>query len=335
MDTKNFETLLDKFEKGKCNLSERIFIEELAHEAMESGSEIDQLKEIKSAQEIKEKVWHKIHNSTLEKRTIFLYLNRKRIRFPLIACSIFIIGIILFERPFEIFYKKSTDNIGLETKNNSTRPQSFQLPDGSIVVLEKNSSLVIAADFGKSNRLVTLKGKGFFKVKRNVQKPFLVRVGELVTEVLGTSFKVGAAENTKSIEVAVVTGKVSVYLNRKNNNDSKLNGVVLTPNLKAIYDTENHTLQESIVEAPSIIIPVAGNNLFNYKEVSLRKIKELIKLYYGLEIIFLNSDIENCLFTGDLNGLDLFKQLEFICSSINSTFEIRGSKIFINGRSCR
>ena len=49
----------------------------------------------------------------------------------------------------------------------------------------------------------------------------------------------------------------------------------------------------------------------------------------------LHNRIGVCVFTGDLNGLDMFKKLDFICSSINANYEVRGSSIFINGEGCK
>jgi hypothetical protein len=223
----------------------------------------------------------------------------------------------------------------METQNNANTNQTLTLPDGSKVVLEKNSSIIVSEDFGKVNRTVLLKGKAFFKVVRNEKKPFLVRMGNLVTEVLGTSFKVGADNQNKSIEVAVISGKVSVYATSKNGISKKLNGVVLTPNLKAIYNTENQTIQESIVETPQLLLPNLNKSDFVFDEIQFGDLRDRLKLFYGVDIIFVNKEIEKCLFTGDLRGLDLFEQLDVAFLSIKARYELRGSTIFVNGKSCK
>ena len=223
----------------------------------------------------------------------------------------------------------------METQNNANTNQTLTLPDGSKVVLEKNSSIIVSEDFGKVNRTVLLKGKAFFKVVRNEKKPFLVRMGNLVTEVLGTSFKVGSDNQNKSIEVAVISGKVSVYATSKNGISKKLNGVVLTPNLKAVYNTENQTIQESIVETPQLLLPNLNKSDFVFDEIQFGDLRDRLKLFYGVDIIFVNKEIEKCLLKGDLEGLDLFEQLDVACTSINAKYELRGATIFINGKSCK
>jgi hypothetical protein len=236
-----------------------------------------------------------------------------------------------------LFFRQNMilENRGLETKNNANTNQKFTFPDGSTVILEKNSSIIVSEDFGKVNRTVLLKGRGLFKVVRNEKKPFLVRMGNLVTEVLGTSFKVGADNQSKSIEVEVISGKVSVYASSNNGISKKLNGVLLTPNLKAVYNTENQTIQESIVEKPRLLVPNLQKVDFIFDEIQFGELRDRFKLFYGVDIIFVNKEIEKCLFTGDLGGLDLYKQLDVACTSINAKYELRGATIFINGKSCK
>jgi hypothetical protein len=135
--------------------------------------------------------------------------------------------------------------------------------------------------------------------------------------------------------VAVISGKVSVYANSKNGNSKKLNGVVLTPNLKATYNTENQTIQESIVETPQLLLPNLNKSDFIFDEIQFGDLRERFKLFYGVDIIFVNREIEKCLFTGDLGGLDLFEQLDVAFSSIKARYELRGSTIFVNGMSCK
>jgi hypothetical protein len=180
-----------------------------------------------------------------------------------------------------------------------------------------------------------LKGRGSFKVVRNEKKPFLVRIGNFVTEVLGTSFSVGIDSQSKLIEAVVTSGKVSVYAYTKNRSSKKLHGVVLTSNLKAIYNIENQTIEETIAGKPLLLVPNIQVADFLFDEIRFGTLRDRFKLFYGIDIIFVNSEIENCLFTGDLRGLDFYEQLDVAFSSINARYELRGSKIFVIGNSCK
>src|SRR6218665_25984 len=96
--------------------------------------------------------------------------------------------------------------------NNSSKPVLVSLPDDTEVLLFPKSKLS-APLFSKAERNVRLEGKGFFKVTRNANRPFLVFTEKLVTKVLGTSFTVNATRGAEE-SVEVKTGKVAVYPTR-------------------------------------------------------------------------------------------------------------------------
>ncbi len=82
------------------------------------------------------------------------------------------------------------------------------LPDGSTVTLNRNSSLSYPSKFTGRTRQVTLKGEGFFNITPDKQKPFIIDADNSSITVVGTSFNVkSTAERT---EVIVETGIVEV-----------------------------------------------------------------------------------------------------------------------------
>jgi len=87
------------------------------------------------------------------------------------------------------------------------------LSDGSIIALNKNSSLTYPSHQNNGQRNVILKGDAFFSVVHDVEHPFRVRVNNVLINVLGTSF------NVKSIgdqtEIIVKTGIVGVTSGNK------------------------------------------------------------------------------------------------------------------------
>ncbi|ODS86182.1 MAG: hypothetical protein ABS46_01375 [Cytophagaceae bacterium SCN 52-12] len=222
---------------------------------------------------------------------------------------------------------------GAETKNITQVPQRITLPDGSTVVLETGARLVTDEHYGKQARTVYLTGEAFFEVQPNAQKPFFVYTGDLVTEVLGTSFRIRPEGDKKTIEVSVITGKVSVYADNEGD-DKKRNGVIATPNQKVIYNTELKTLRHDLTDAPQIIVPDAQVPDFDFKETPLIEVLRLMQQVYRIEIVVRNPALNQCVFTGDLNGLDLYRQLDFICEVMGARYEIRGATVFVNGENC-
>jgi len=289
MKKKELDNLLQKFENGDCTPEEIIFLEGVVSDSINNNSKLTFLKDEKEIQSEEGRMWNKINDALFNKSKIRNFNKRNLwVQLTLAACLLLVISFSIYLY-FPEFFRRNviSDNRGMETQNNSNTNQTLTLPDGSKVVLEKNSSIIVSEDFGKVNRTVLLKGKAFFKVVRNEKKPFLVRMGNLVTEVLGTSFKVGSDNQNKSIEVAVISGKVSVYATSNNGISKKLNGVVLTPNLKAVYNTENQTIQESIVETPQLLLPNLQKSDFVFDEIQFGDNDKLA----ALTAVLLNVDI--------------------------------------------
>src|SRR5579871_6602847 len=66
-------------------------------------------------------------------------------------------------------------------------PKSFQLPDGSTVMVNPGSTVAIAKGFGKDNREVDVDGEAVFSVVGMAGmygRPFIVHTRDLVIEVL-------------------------------------------------------------------------------------------------------------------------------------------------------
>lgn len=85
------------------------------------------------------------------------------------------------------------------------QPLVDSLPDGSLISLNKNSSLSFKP--GKTREAI-LTGEAFFDVKHDAAHPFQVRVNDVLINVLGTSFNVKTIGN--QTEIQVKSGIVSV-----------------------------------------------------------------------------------------------------------------------------
>lgn len=97
------------------------------------------------------------------------------------------------------------DATTLSTRHGERR--SLQLPDGTVVQLNSDSSL--AVDFDGSRRRVTLvRGQVYFKVAKDPARPFSVRVGQSSIRDIGTAFDVYQRDTDTAVTVA--EGRVQV-----------------------------------------------------------------------------------------------------------------------------
>ena len=326
MINREFDSLSEKFNQDKCLEDELMFLRKLAHDNLKFQNHSN----LESSIEVKNKIWEKLDLGKKTGRSVKYYWIASGI-----AASLLLVFSLFFQWDFNNKLEfASIPRNGVETKNNANSLQKITLPDGSHVLLGKNAHIIVAENFGVKTRTVYLTGEAFFTVTKNEKIPFFVHVDNLITEVIGTSFKISNPSSDKLIEVSVKTGKVSVYTHDQKSMN-KSNGVIITPNQKAVFNLISRTINESVVDVPLVILQIVKKSDFVYDDVNVNEIFKKMQQIYGIEIIQVNSNINRCVFTGDLHSLDMFKQLEYICSSINANYEVRGSSIFINGEGCK
>ncbi|SDN00224.1 FecR family protein [Siphonobacter aquaeclarae] len=223
---------------------------------------------------------------------------------------------------------------GVMVHNTDSPLKQIRLEDGTLVTLKEGSRLTYPPRFARKAREVYLTGEAFFEVKRDVSRPFIVHTGDLVTQVLGTSFTVRSYDEARSIEVQVATGRVAVYNNATRTGGNTRDGMILTPNQKITFDKHSKRLLPGIVDTPAVIRLPEQKASFVFDEAPLPRVLELLKETYGIDIVLESHLFDQCVFTGDLNDLPLFTQMDLVCKSIDATFERRGTTLFIQGDGC-
>jgi transmembrane sensor len=114
------------------------------------------------------------------------------------------------------------------------------LPDGSVVHLNKRSSITYAAKF-KPHRDIKLTGEAFFDVVHNSKAPFTVHVDDVTVRDVGTSFNISS--NNKRIEVIVENGIVEVRRKSHSLELKKQEMVTIKPGDKELYKEQTKDLK--------------------------------------------------------------------------------------------
>jgi ferric-dicitrate binding protein FerR (iron transport regulator) len=204
----------------------------------------------------------------------------------------------------------------------------IKLPDGSKVILNEGSELEYPESFdGKSSREVILTGEGYFDVKSDPSKPFIVITGKLKTTVLGTTFNIKAYPGEKNIIVTVTRGKVKV------SDDNNVIGII-TPNQQITYDEESSQAEQHDVNSESVIAWRERDIFFD--DLTLDEAAKELEQRFDVSIIFDNDKIKNCRFTATfVRGENLEQILNVICEFNDAMFKDNGAgNIRISGPGC-
>lgn len=330
-----FDRLVERYRIGECTPEEVAFLEQWMEA---NGGEYDDENTVfeneAEAAVIEERAWAKIYDDAGLNEKRWTWLKSKWVWSGIAASFLLIASFSVFYGTYDFQTDSEPILAGLETINTSAHRQRIVLPDSSVVTLAEGASLSTSESYGNQARTVRLKGEAFFEIRPNPKVPFLVYSGDLVTEVLGTSFTIKPELHAKTIEVSVTRGKVSVYSSEKDRNQRK-RGVIVTPNQKAVYNTDSKLIHQDLVDTPQMIKNDIPKATFDFDDTPVKTVLEVLRSSYGMEIVVSNPDLNHCLFSGNLNGFDLFKQLDYVCRIIGCHYEVRGTTIFLTGEGCR
>jgi len=200
------------------------------------------------------------------------------------------------------------------------------LTDGSVVTLNRNSGLSLAAGYNRKERRMKLRGEAYFEVAHNPGRPFIVEVQELEVKAVGTAFNVDNAANPGQVTVTVTEGKVLLSSQRES--------MLLIAGEQGLYDKKSGAITRLKAQQNSNVLAYK-NKVFQFDATPLRTVIAQLNYVYGIRISVKNKTLENCELTARYNNLPLNRVLDLIAE----TFSIRvlqneDGTIVLDGESC-
>lgn len=185
-------------------------------------------------------------------------------------------------------------------ENPAGRKSTIQLPDGTVVNLNAESSITFLEDFTDSIRQVSLVGEAFFDVAENRERPFIVSSAGIDTRALGTSFNVKAYEEDQHVQVVLASGTVKVTQSQEKNCEE----VILRPGEKALVGKQTNTIHKQQADLHTTL--AWKDNLLVFHQASSEKVFATLERWYGVKIIFSeNFSGDSWRFTGEFKDENL------------------------------
>jgi len=248
------------------------------------------------------KAWERFQKRVAGQNETPKVLNRSRFSWMRIAASIILIaglGIAAYfmmndNEPKELV-TQTEQNVLVDT-----------LSDGSVITLNKRSTITYPSKFKGDTRAIALKGEAFFNVAPDKKKPFIISVDDVQVTVVGTSFNI-KSENG-STEIVVETGIVQVTRSGKT--------VELIAGEKIVISANDSNAAKEKV----------SDKLYNYyrskefvcDDTPLWKLVQVVNEAYDTKIIIGRKELNDMRLTTTFNNESLEKVLEVI----HLTFDI-------------
>lgn len=183
-------------------------------------------------------------------------------------------------------------------RNNSGKAEKIRLEDSSVITLFRNAVVEYPEPFAGDKREIRLQGDAVFEVAKDARRQFTVYARMLAVTVLGTSFRVTAAEGQKgSVTVRLFTGKVQVRPARKLDNWKDGKPVFLLPGEQLEYNSSG-----KIVSNFRSAGPRPSGTCFN--NTPLPVVIRTLSSLYQTKIDYDSSDIAAISFTGTIDKSD-------------------------------
>ena len=199
------------------------------------------------------------------------------------------------------------------------------LPDGSRVVVNKNSSIEFVHSTRKNVRTVTLKGEAFFEVAHSDRDTFLVVTSGLFIRDIGTAFNV-RNETDGSVEVFVREGEVFFF-------DKENIGIHLSAGETGVYEGASGSFRK--VMNDDLNTTAWADKDFRFRNSPLKKVIKKLNEVYDTRIELSNEELGNCRITVNFRKDDIETIAGVIAETLGLEVVSSQRGILLSGPGCK
>jgi ferric-dicitrate binding protein FerR (iron transport regulator) len=234
------------------------------------------------------------------------------------AVAVLLVGIFGIYR----YMNSSVDQMTLTAKDEILIDT---LQDGSVISLNKNSSLTYPEKFAENERRVQLKGEAFFEIEPDAERPFVIELhNESQVKVLGTSFNIEEGDSTT--EVFVKTGKVEFT--------SAKSKVILTPGEKGILSYKTGEITKAKSDELDFNEMYWLDQKLDFNNTSLNEVISVLSAIFETSIEFENPSTGNCVLMTSFERESLDQILQIIATSFALEVEKNENGYILKGNGC-
>lgn len=337
----NIEKLIIKKWSGSASKEELANLDELTSSLTEIEREAYQKLETywksegQDTPEVNQtQLWNRLENFIDDQQAQNENKSKKGIVIPIINWKVFSVAasiVVFFTVGYFIwnnYYLELESNV-VETEkieiiykeNLAGEKSTLKLPDGSTVILNSKSKLLIPERFVGRTREVTLEGEAYFDIVSNANMPFIVNTKGAKVKVLGTAFNLKNSGKSDKVKLNVVEGKVQFF------GINEIENLIVVANQAASLNKTTGRLSSRKFNSDAIAWS-KGELVFN--SVSFPEIIERLENWYGVNIEAKRQIIlKKTGYSGRFNNSTLEEVLKGISFSVGFDFRIKGKDVII------
>ena len=288
---KKFKTLLLKYHKGTASSTEETIVDQFFNALQVGGVTAEEVK-------TNRQLYVRVRNKVNSKVTPPSFFSSSFLKYTSMAAAIMVMAVLYY------FMSTKTEVPQIVQQADKGEQLRFYLSDSTLVYLNSNSTLQYPSQFADSSREVILKGEAYFKVRSDIQRPFVVHSPNLSTTVLGTTFNIRDF-NLETTVVSVHEGRVKV---KSTTNEE----VILAKNEQVKWDKATQRLFKEEVDLQDSDQWIRGRIQFD--TTSIAEVIQVLNRRFNKTIVWepTSQADSNYTISGDFNGKDIEEVLEGI-----------------------
>ena len=201
------------------------------------------------------------------------------------------------------------------------------LPDGSNVWLNHSSLLKYPAKFIGESRTVELKGEGYFEVKHNPSKPFIVKAGTIDIIALGTTFNVMAYPDEDRVETYLIEG--SVELQKEGPYGKPISLVIMKPTDMTVFQKINGELAVRTISDDRYFSWKEGKLVFNKEP--MEEVAKKLSRWFNVDIQINDPRLQELTYNGTFVDETLLQVMELMAMISPLSYTISDRKAISSG----
>lgn len=206
-------------------------------------------------------------------------------------------------------------------RNTLSTPRGGQyglvLSDGTKVYLNAASSISYPASFTENYREVEVTGEAYFEVAHDVRKPFRVKMGTQMVEVLGTHFNVNTYQNTGASRTTLLEGSVAITTAGQ--------AKILKPGQQAVATKTGIAVSEVDIAE----VTAWKDGFFDFTDADIQTVMREFSRWYDLDVVFEGSQTKET-FTGRIPRSWSFTKVMKIMETFKSSHvRLEGRRVMI------
>lgn len=195
------------------------------------------------------------------------------------------------------------------------------LADSSVVWLNSESQLTYSNDFDGDKRVVSLTGEGYFDVKKDSKRPFIVRTLNADIKVFGTRFNVCSYSDELLMEATLEDGKITVSIN------GKVNQVEVVPGERMALDTKSGEV--TLKKVDTQLYTSWKDNKLRFDDAVFADVVKKLERWYDVKII-VDKDLKYSeRYTMCIKTESLREVLKGLMLTTPMSYKIEEEKVFI------